>query len=242
MARGSLVRGTSLISQLTDTLRDQIKTGRYAPGQMLPSETQLMNEHGVSRAVIRPAIAQLRLEGLISVAQGKGSFVRETPPVIIVNRTDADPWADLTSTGEAHKQREYADEATAAILGVEEHEELYLRTQSGAREGHTVQTRRIIPSLPLESIEPEPDPFGERAALIAALTKHYGPLETDELIRGYVPNPDDATALGIVPGAPALELTRLTFSRDRRPLMAEIERTAVEGTAYAFKLPPTRAN
>ncbi|TNH03256.1 GntR family transcriptional regulator [Testudinibacter sp. TR-2022] len=41
----------------------------------LPSEAELQKMFGVSRSVIRQALAKLEVEGLISKAQGKGSFV-----------------------------------------------------------------------------------------------------------------------------------------------------------------------
>lgn len=195
-----------------------------------------MKEHGVSRAVVRPALAQLRMEGLVTIAQGRGSFVRERTRAVIEHRTLMDPWANLTDLGEVHKQREYADAGIAAIFKVEEHEHLYTRLQSGSREGQKVITRRIIPSLPLEEITPEPDPYGPRGDLITAISDAYGPLEFSELVRGVIPSPDEASALGIPPGAAALEVTRLTHAKDGRILMAEIERVAIEGTAYGFDL------
>ncbi|MBE3639979.1 FadR family transcriptional regulator [Mangrovicoccus sp. HB182678] len=54
-----------------------IESGRYKPGDRLPSEAQLTRDHGVSRTVVREAVATLRADGLVMARQGAGIFVRE---------------------------------------------------------------------------------------------------------------------------------------------------------------------
>ncbi|GAA1708418.1 hypothetical protein GCM10009734_09130 [Nonomuraea bangladeshensis] len=51
----------------------------YKPGQALPGEAFLANEYATSRPTTRKAIAQLVGEGLLTVAHGRGTFVRPTP-------------------------------------------------------------------------------------------------------------------------------------------------------------------
>jgi GntR family transcriptional regulator len=67
--------------QIADLLRSAIMSGRLEPGEQLPSEHELVAEHGVSRGTARQAITLLRNEGLIDVVHGLGSFVREPEPV-----------------------------------------------------------------------------------------------------------------------------------------------------------------
>ena len=67
--------------QIADLLRSAITTGVLEPGEQLPSEHELVAEHGVSRGTARQAIMLLRNEGLIDVVHGLGSFVREAEPV-----------------------------------------------------------------------------------------------------------------------------------------------------------------
>ncbi|MBP1852927.1 DNA-binding FadR family transcriptional regulator [Rhizobium halophytocola] len=67
----------TLVSHVSDVLRQAILNGEYAPGDKLPSEAQLTEAHGVSRTVVREAIAFLRYEGLVEARQGAGVFVME---------------------------------------------------------------------------------------------------------------------------------------------------------------------
>ncbi|GAB3817549.1 GntR family transcriptional regulator [Micromonospora zhanjiangensis] len=63
--------------QLADILRARLAAGEWAPGEPLPSETRLTQEYGVGRGTVRRAVALLRADGLVDVAPGRGTRVRE---------------------------------------------------------------------------------------------------------------------------------------------------------------------
>lgn len=69
-----------LESQVHRQLFDKIRFGTYALGQRLPSEHELCEEHGVSRPIVRAALAKLRDSGLIVSRRGAGSFVSSGTP------------------------------------------------------------------------------------------------------------------------------------------------------------------
>ena len=56
----------NLRSGLVDALAAQIESGDLAPGQRLPTEQAIMTQTGVSRTVVREALAALRARGLIT--------------------------------------------------------------------------------------------------------------------------------------------------------------------------------
>jgi len=60
--------------QLAALVRERIESGELRPGYPVPSEGQLMGEHGVSRDTVRRACDVLRGEGLIITVQGKGQL------------------------------------------------------------------------------------------------------------------------------------------------------------------------
>ena len=47
----------------------------------MPSEQELIDRYGVARGTIRDAMDLLRSEGLVRTEHGRGSFVRDRPPV-----------------------------------------------------------------------------------------------------------------------------------------------------------------
>jgi GntR family transcriptional regulator len=65
---------------IVNALQARIEDGTYPPGSMLPSETQLMNEFGVSRPTTVRAFDYLRQHGWITTQPGKGRFVKARPP------------------------------------------------------------------------------------------------------------------------------------------------------------------
>ncbi|GAA1164778.1 FadR/GntR family transcriptional regulator [Nesterenkonia sandarakina] len=64
---------------LSAQLRQQILDDTLPIGTKLPSESELISAHGVSRTVVREALTQLRAEGLIHTRRGTGSFVLAAP-------------------------------------------------------------------------------------------------------------------------------------------------------------------
>lgn len=74
----SLELGTrsSQPERIAGILRARITTHELAVGARLPSENSMASHFGVSRAVVREAIARLKVEGLIETLQGSGAYVR----------------------------------------------------------------------------------------------------------------------------------------------------------------------
>lgn len=66
-----------LPAQIAANIGQAIAAGSLKPGDKLPTELTMAKAFGVSRSVIREAIAQLRNEGVIDTRQGVGAFVLE---------------------------------------------------------------------------------------------------------------------------------------------------------------------
>jgi GntR family transcriptional regulator len=63
--------------QLITLIKDKIAKGDWKAGDQLPSEPELCASYGVSRTVVRQALREIELEGLIVRKKGKGTFVAE---------------------------------------------------------------------------------------------------------------------------------------------------------------------
>jgi GntR family transcriptional regulator len=64
-----------LWTQFRDTLRSLILKGELAVGAKLPTEAELGEQFGISRIVVREALADLVRSGLIYKIRGRGAFV-----------------------------------------------------------------------------------------------------------------------------------------------------------------------
>jgi GntR family transcriptional regulator, transcriptional repressor for pyruvate dehydrogenase complex len=80
-------RGPNLPALVASSISREIAQGRLRPGDRLPTEHALATTFGVSRNVVREAIAKLRSEGRIWSQQGRGAFVAEAanPTVLSIN-------------------------------------------------------------------------------------------------------------------------------------------------------------
>ena len=65
----------NLTREAVDRLEQEIVNGRLKPGARLPTEQEMMSAMGVSRTVVREAVAALRAQGLVVTRQGVGAFV-----------------------------------------------------------------------------------------------------------------------------------------------------------------------
>ncbi|WP_168197494.1 FadR/GntR family transcriptional regulator [Pantoea sp. SO10] len=65
-----------MADQLVEDLGRQIIDGRLQPGELLPNETQLLENYGVSRTVLREALQILISKGMLDSRQRKGTTVR----------------------------------------------------------------------------------------------------------------------------------------------------------------------
>lgn len=66
---------TYVWQQVADDIRRDIETGALPAGSKIPSEPELAEIYGVSRGTVHKAVGQLREDGLLAVAFGRGTFV-----------------------------------------------------------------------------------------------------------------------------------------------------------------------
>jgi GntR family transcriptional regulator / MocR family aminotransferase len=89
-----LVTGSPLRRQLEEALREAVRTGRLAPGSLLPPSRVLAQELGVSRGVVVDSYSQLVAEGYLWAKRGSGTRVAVLPtPGGVARQADLGPEA-----------------------------------------------------------------------------------------------------------------------------------------------------
>ena len=73
---------TRSYEQVVQQIQEGIRSGSLVPGQRLPTERELGESFGVSRAVVREALKVLAAMGLVESRQGSGNYFAPTrsPP------------------------------------------------------------------------------------------------------------------------------------------------------------------
>jgi GntR family transcriptional regulator len=120
-------------AQIVTALRGRIADGMYPPGSLLPSESQLVREFGVSRPTVVRALQTMELRGEIDREHGRGSFVKAAPasaaaagqsrPVrAALSTAEADEAGELVAVGQRA-----APAGVARLLGVAEDAPVWVR-------------------------------------------------------------------------------------------------------------------
>jgi DNA-binding GntR family transcriptional regulator len=65
--------------EIAGEIREQIRSGRLAPGDKLKTVRSLASDYSVAQGTVGAAMEVLRAEGLIDTVQGKGSVVLAVP-------------------------------------------------------------------------------------------------------------------------------------------------------------------
>lgn len=125
-------RGPHLSTLVASSISREIAQGRLKPGDQLPTEQALATTFGVSRNVVREAIARLRSEGRIWSQQGRGAFVADdSNPTVLTIDTQA-----LQSTDSFRSIFELRGilEVEAAAIAAERRTNADLKAMAGALE------------------------------------------------------------------------------------------------------------
>lgn len=75
MSFQKIQRRPTLAEEVSGQIKESILGGEYPAGKALPTEPELAEQFGVSRAVIRDAVRMLAAQGLLDVQHGRGMFV-----------------------------------------------------------------------------------------------------------------------------------------------------------------------
>ncbi|MBC3841352.1 GntR family transcriptional regulator [Streptacidiphilus sp. 4-A2] len=248
------IKHRPLHQQVTDQMRRTIQRGQWAPGTQIPTEDQLCGLYEVSRPTVRLAVQALRTEGLLSVEQGRGTFVRapSTTDRTTLDRTitgtaqsyntQGDDWTDVEPPD---LQRVTLDPVAAALLELATGEAAFLVTRLLAHTAQPPARVRQTILIPLETATGTPlaQPGGKAitaSCAFSALAAQHGPLEWVESVSARQPTPDERAALH-TDGAPLLITRRITRTQaERRPLMLETTSLPADAVELSYTLRPTR--
>lgn len=202
-------------------LRDRISNGDWVPGTMIPGETTLAAEHGVSRVTVRRAMATLQDEGLVERRRGAGTYVAdkgERPPLVA---DFSDALAHLLAMGRETELKllTFGYVTPASTLAEA------LRLPAGERVQRATRVRFIDGEPFSYLITHVPERIGETYSegelasrpLLALLERSGVKVERAiQDIGAVLATPEIAAALGVGTGAALLSLTRTVYDRQGR--------------------------
>lgn len=226
-----------LYSRTRDKLLQRLVSGEWPPGTLLPSETALAAEYGVSQGTLRKALDELAAEHLVVRQQGRGTVVarhdseRALFQFFHIHGNDGRrqlPDSRVLGVEPATADREEAMalelEARARVLRIERVR--YLDGQPAMVETLSLPWT-LFPGLG-EGEDPLPN------ALYALYQRRYGitVARASEQLRAVAADSRDAEHLGIDPGTPLLEIRRV--ARDLQDRAVELRRSRLDTRQHYY--------
>jgi len=242
----------SLSRQIAADLRDAILRGDLPPGAVLPSERELIERYGTTKATASRVIGILLAEGLVSTEFGRGTFVRSRPPLRRISaarrhaahRHTGKPIFDAQaiSQGQVPTRRmlfvgRMATRPQAATwLKIAPGEETAVRRRLQLLGGEpAILSTSYYPlwvaeGTRLESPEPLPEGPDE---LIEALGHSFS--HGIEVFSARMPTPDEAELLALRPGVPVVHMWDVDYDRQDRTLQVAHDIYASDRHEFAYE-------
>jgi len=232
-----------LYHQLKAALLSDIESGRWRPGERLPTEDELIARFHVSKITVRHALRDLSQLGYIRREQGRGTFIQGPPleegPRELKSFTSEMQGHGFRATSRVLEQGVIAAPPdTAGKLDLADGEAVFrlhrLRLADGEPMG--LQTAYI----PMRLAPGIDELTFTDTSLYEVLASQYGlyPAGARETHQA-VAVPEEAAPLLRAPvGSPALAAERLTSLQDGRPL--ELVHSIMRGDRYKIVLDLTR--
>jgi GntR family transcriptional regulator len=223
--------------QLYEILHRRILRGDWQPGELLPSESDLIEQYQVSRITVRRAFDTLVSEGLIYRERGRGTFVAHPTVkqnlIRIVSFTEDMRQRGLTpGTRVLSFSLVPAPENIAEALQVEPGEELVVLERLRLADGEpmSLEQSHLVHRHCSGIMEHD---FAKNP-LRVALEDDYGIriVQAQQVIRAVSASSRLATELSIKPKSALLHIERISFSQHGVPV--EFLRLYHRGDRYAL--------
>ena len=210
--------------QLMDLLKDQILNKKWQPGEQIPGEQDLCDTYGISRTVVRQALRELELEGVINRRKGKGTYISE-PKIsegLIQNLTGF--YQDMVERGlkpvtqVLHQNVVKATEKVSQFLGIEPGTEVVDIQRLRFINDEPIQL--VTTYIPYKVFPPLATADLTNRSLYEFIEKEGGIFLTRgrRYIEAVLANETEALLLGIEHGAPLLMLDSVSYIETGQPI------------------------
>ncbi|MET8866946.1 GntR family transcriptional regulator [Nonomuraea sp. NPDC049421] len=227
-----------LYQQVASELRRAIYSGVLGPGAQLPTEAQLMEDHGVSRNTVRLALGELVNEGLVTRTPRRGTVVRDRRPLLIYPQRELEP----QPSGELREAFAYAvaQEGRAPsqyieVLTVSPVEEIASRLELADGELAVVRRRlRFVDGQPYNTNDSyfprdlvadseiaRPGDIARGANRVLEELGHAQVRVVDD-IWARMPNQEEAERLQLELGTPVMVYVRVGYDRADMPVRVAV--------------------
>jgi len=216
--------GSPLYLEVRRRIADEIRSGQWRPGEAIPPEKKLCERFGVSIGTLRKAVDELTASGLLVRQQGRGTFVAR-------HSQDRYLFSFFHIVGQEGR-KEYpkvrflkcgfagADAFASEVLAVKVGSRLMHLSNELSLAGEVASLDEIFlpvglfPGLTAQRLR------DRRTTLYQMYQDEFGVtvVRTAERLRATAANRSQARLLGTDVGAPLLQIIRVAYSFQDRPV------------------------
>ncbi|HEX7065279.1 MAG TPA: GntR family transcriptional regulator [Bacillales bacterium] len=222
--------------QLEEEIKNRIDRKELVPGDLIPSEREFAEQHGISRMTVRQAISDLVNEGYLYRQKGKGTFVArkkiEQPLHRVTSFTE-----DMKARGMKPSSRLVRFEVvavsdkTAEELGVQTSDLVYEIQRVRLADGLPMAVETNI--IPVHLAEGLTEEHAHGSLYDYVAERLPSPIDyARQVIESSVAHESESEALGIPKGSPILLIQQNTYLADGTPF--ELVKSAYRADRYKF--------
>ncbi len=201
--------------QIKQFLMEGIASGRWAEGEKIPSEHELVELLGASRMTVNRAVREVSAQGFLRRVQGQGSFVRQVAPRSALLEI-YDIAEDIQRRGHVHGVRVLRLEAVpaearmAALFSLERGAWLFHSELVHAENGQPVQleTRHVLPRFAPHYLAQD----YTQVSTSRYLQSLEAPAEVEHIVHAVAADARVQALLGIGADEPCLRVERRTWT------------------------------
>lgn len=214
---------TPLYHQIYLAMRERIRSGALAAGDLLPGEQELARLFNVSRITVKRALNELAADGLVTRHRGRGSFISSLPAPPVVKgsfdtlieslrlmglETDVE-LLDVTDMP--------ADSHVAPLLGLEVGAPLQRAVRRRKLSGEPFSY--LVTFVPAEvAARYSRDDLATTPLLLLLERAGAAAIEAEQWITAVAADPQMAASLDVALGAPLLKVERVMRDAKGRPV------------------------
>ena len=228
---------------LRQQLRDELAAGRYRDGARLPTESELVARHGVSRQTVRRAFQDLVAEGVVYRVPGRGTYANESGRYLrqLGSIEDLMSLSDDTTMEVLSGLRRRVDVETASRLRLDD-DVVYSVAFRRLHDGVPFVVTRVHLPEPVARLVADAaelrDGASSTSTVIALLEPRLDDSITEAAQSITVAPADDAVAVGVgcMPGHSMLRVDRLYSDASGTPVELAVSHFLPEQYTYRVTL------
>ena len=237
------MRSAPAYQTLRQQLRDELAAGRYRDGARLPTESELVARHGVSRQTVRRAFQDLVAEGVVYRVPGRGTYANESGRYLrqLGSIEDLMSLSDDTTMEVLSGLQRRVDVDAASRLRLDDdvvYSVVFRRLHDGVP---FVTTRVHLPEPLARPVLTRPellDGASSTTTIIGLIEPHLREPITEAAQSITVGEADDVVARGVgcLPGHPMLRVDRLYCDATGTPVELAVSHFLPEQYTYRVTL------